>query len=471
MGGSPAAVVVASLVPASITLPDWLGGGGTVTTNSSYPFGDDATITADTKSSFALKVRVPGWATKATINGKPAPNGTLVTVACAAGTTTVKVALNPELHFEKGWGELAVAAGPAVEYAASGASVPSDPSNHTLFTAAGGATLMGSRTPGCTDIRTGSPGQNSSVTLNSQLVGEGHFITSVSLAFRYVAGYSPGKGQTKKASQVQVVLVDGTTSAELATVYTSEPLGEYSFDNFKGYSPPIEVNAKGLKVPNSKQVMVQLKFLNNQRNLQVQMAAKTGLNVTVGWSTEAAPGPHPKPSKFLRAPTDGLAVVRGPLVFALHPTEVVSVVKNYSDPELGMLPPRPMAVDYQIETSDDWNYAIDSSTPPKFVDTPSAGWTEKYPFGGNDGPSTADYPFSVQVQASLLPSWTFWQGSKITDNLPPSPVTCAPDGRAVGTGAEEQGEGKALACGAKKTLTLVPFGLTNIRIAVFPWTA
>ena len=100
-------------------------------------------------------------------------------------------------------------------------------------------------------------------------VGEGHFITSVSLAFRYVAGYSPGKGQTKKASQVRVVLVDGTTSAELATVYTSEPLGDYSFDNFKGYSPPIEVHAKGLKVPNSKQVMVQLKFLNNQFLTQI----------------------------------------------------------------------------------------------------------------------------------------------------------------------------------------------------------
>ena len=38
---------------------------------------------------------------------------------------------------------------------------------------------------------------------------------------------------------------------------------------------------------------------------------------------------------------------------------------------------------------------------------------------------------------------------QITDNLPPSPVTVA---------------------GATKKLKLVPFGLTNIRIAVFPWS-
>jgi hypothetical protein len=65
----------------------------------------------------------------------------------------------------------------------------------------------------------------------------------------------------------------------------------------------------------------------------------------------------------------------GPLVFALHPAETVSVVKNYSDPELGMVPARPLAVDYQIETNDTWNYAIDTSTPPKFVAAASQGWS------------------------------------------------------------------------------------------------
>jgi hypothetical protein len=85
----------------------------------------------------------------------------------------------------------------------------------------------------------------------------------------------------------------------------------------------------------------------------------------------------------------------------------------------------------------------------------------KCPFGGcadrEAGPSTMEFPFAVQVQARQLPQWGYWSGSKITDNLPPSPVTdlCA------------AGEGGG--CGQTTTLTLVPFGGTNIRISVFPW--
>ena len=74
VGGSPAAVVVASLVPAMLTLPSWLGGGGSIRTNSSYPFGDDALIEVHASKALAVKIRVPGWATSASINGKRAPN-------------------------------------------------------------------------------------------------------------------------------------------------------------------------------------------------------------------------------------------------------------------------------------------------------------------------------------------------------------------------------------------------------------
>jgi hypothetical protein len=52
----------------------------------------------------AALVRIPGWATKATVNGKPAANGTLVSIPCAGGasadataTTSIKIELNPEL--------------------------------------------------------------------------------------------------------------------------------------------------------------------------------------------------------------------------------------------------------------------------------------------------------------------------------------------------------------------------------------
>ena len=41
------------------------------------------------------------------------------------------------------------------------------------------------------------------------------------------------------------------------------------------YSPLIDVHVNGLKIPNSKPVLIQLKFANNQRYLFVQLDAKT----------------------------------------------------------------------------------------------------------------------------------------------------------------------------------------------------
>lgn len=187
---------------------------------------------------------------------------------------------------------------------------------------------------------------------------------SISMAFRYIAGYGCG-GKTpckKQPGTVSLALVDATTQRHIQTVYTSPPLGEYDYDNYKGYSPPIEVNLSGLKIVNSKPVMLKLLFVNNQRNMQIQMAPRTGLNIFVRWASTAAPGPHAPPPTYLRAPTNGLAVVRGPLVFALHPHEDVSIVKNYTSD----LPFRPKAVDYEIGTTDDWNFAIDTSITPVF---------------------------------------------------------------------------------------------------------
>ena len=184
------------------------------------------------------------------------------------------------------------------------------------------------------------------------------------MAFRYIAGYGCGQKTpcNKQPGTVSLALVDATTQQHMQTVYTSPPLGQYDFDNYKGYSPPIEVNLKGLNITNSKPVMLKLLFDNNQRNMQIQLAPATGLNISVGWTSSAAPGPHSPPPKYLRAPTNGLAVVRGPLVFALHPQEDVSIVKNYTSD----LPLRPKAVDYEIGTTDDWNFAIDTSTAPVF---------------------------------------------------------------------------------------------------------
>ena len=64
--------------------------------------------------------------------------------------------------------------------------------------------------------------------------------------------------QTKKAPVVSVVLLDMATSAVLKTVFTSPPLGNYSYDHFAGYSPPVEVTAAKIAVPNDKTVIIAL---------------------------------------------------------------------------------------------------------------------------------------------------------------------------------------------------------------------
>ena len=88
----------------------------------------------------------------------------------------------------------------------------------------------------------------------------------------------------------------------------------------------------------------------------------------------------------------------------------------------------------------------------KFDATPSAGWSTRRPF------ATDAYPFSITARAAPLPvaTWGYWRGTNITAQPPPSPLDCA--------------AGSAANCSAEVRLRLVPFGGTNIRIAVFPWS-
>ena len=90
------------------------------------------------------------------------------------------------------------------------------------------------------------------------------------MSFRYVAGYTPAPGQKKKAPVIKLVLLDMATSAVLKTVFTSEPLGNYSYDHFTQYSPPVEVKATAIGVPNDKTVILAMQVDNNERNLQVR---------------------------------------------------------------------------------------------------------------------------------------------------------------------------------------------------------
>ena len=143
----------------------------------------------------------------------------------------------------------------------------------------------------------------------------------------------------------------------------------YSYDNYTGYSPPIHVDATGLRVPNANGVLVAIQFVNNGRNLQILLPSN-GLSVRVAWSQvllkmskneswrnerragdrktlfgveflfpnknrslfvhnqDVGPAPGPGP-RFPAPATNAVSVVRGSLLYALLLNETQSVVRQW----------------------------------------------------------------------------------------------------------------------------------------------
>ena len=175
---------------------------------------------------------------------------------------------------------------PPTPYDPSGAAVPSSSAGD--FDALDGASVgrgpADAKSSGAANLRTGGPGQVSTILIGTGLVGSGHTIDSLSMSFRYSAGYTgPGKPAT-----VSVVLLDSNFQM-LKTIYTSKPLGNYSYDHFTGYSPPIQVHATGIGLSNDAMVVLALKVTNNQRNLQIPVDdLASGFNIRVGWAAATA---------------------------------------------------------------------------------------------------------------------------------------------------------------------------------------
>ena len=144
-----------------------------------------------------------------------------------------------------------------------------------------------------------------------------------------------------------------------------------------------------------------------------------------------------------RQPEAGaVAVVRGPLVFALHPTEDKKVLRNFSTAPAHV---GSQAPDYLISTNDTWNYALDLAAGATFVEQKSPGWSLDFPFD-----DSGEFPFYVAIRGREVSTWGYWRGSNITDVPPVSPVD-------------------PTKCGPSTLLRLVPFGSTNIRVGVFPY--
>merc|ERR1711957_909850 len=94
---------------------------------------------------------------------------------------------------------------PQVPYNPGGAVVPSSSAGD--FDSEG-ASISGGRsddsTSGSALLRSGGPGQTTTTRIGSGILGEGHHLDSVSMSFRYTAGYTPSEGQTKEAPVVKV---------------------------------------------------------------------------------------------------------------------------------------------------------------------------------------------------------------------------------------------------------------------------
>jgi len=376
------------------------------------------------------------------LDGKAVRNGTFAALRCATGQTVVKLELNPEVRLEYGWGELGVSSGRPVTYNAQGSTVQNTGAASDFFLE-GGASFVASLEEGRQDLRSGDPGQVTTATILHPIIGQGHFLTAVSMTYRYSTGFNCFPDDCAEPPHIELTVGDAN-GTELATIYTSPALDKYSYDDYSSYSPPQHIMVTNLRIPNSATLLMKIRMVNGKHNLALQMDAINGFNMTVRWSEEIGPDPPAAPSPIPQSPTNGLGVTRGPLLFALHPSEYRKVVKAYDNP-----PVRAQAVDTEIGTNDTWNFGLLPNHGFEFVSSPSHGWSPSYAF------DRAEYPFSLLVKARQVNAWSYWQGTMITDVPPPSPIDCS----------------MPRSCGQETELRLVPFGATHIRISVFPWVA
>ena len=165
--------------------------------------------------------------------------------------------------------------------------------------------------------------------------------------------------------------------------------------------------------------------------------------------------------------TNGVAVTRGPLLFALSLDETVHKMGSPYDKcfESGC------SQDVEIKSTEHWAYALmlpqngnDSGSgnrllPNSTVRNPK-GWTfkhigapSKHPFAGRASPTVA-----IVAEARELPSWVMDpKYSSSPQPVPVSPVDCS--------------SGGANNCGPVKSIQLVPFGSTRLRMGMLPYTA
>ena len=132
------------------------------------------------------------------------------------------------------------------------------------------ASYVGSRVEGATDVRTGDPGGTGWVVSSHAVYGgdvaggAAHYLSHAAVSFRYVAGFTPQPGAPPPpAANVSLHALDAANGTSLGVLWASGPLGNYSFDRYVGYSPPITGSADGLRLPNARPITLALQVHNN----------------------------------------------------------------------------------------------------------------------------------------------------------------------------------------------------------------
>eukprot|EP01062_Namystynia_karyoxenos_P031287 TRINITY_DN23219_c0_g1_i1.p1 TRINITY_DN23219_c0_g1~~TRINITY_DN23219_c0_g1_i1.p1 ORF type:complete len:759 (+),score=211.75 TRINITY_DN23219_c0_g1_i1:84-2360(+) len=116
-------IAVGTYAPATAALP----GGASVDIDTEYPFGDSVTVTVTVAADTPVYLRIPAWATRATVNGAGAANGTMHKAVAAKGKSVFTLEFNPEVFLEE-WDNGAV----SVHRGALLYSLPID-ANYTVY--------------------------------------------------------------------------------------------------------------------------------------------------------------------------------------------------------------------------------------------------------------------------------------------------------------------------------------------------
>jgi len=166
---------------------------------------------------------------------------------------------------------------------ASGAVTTLILQNNDDVLASGGATASSGNF-----IRSGNPGQHSVVAFPpNRILAPGSTLDSISFSYRYISGYGP---EGREVGTNFSLMVGGTL------VYSSPHYTDYPYDsNHSNYSKPVQVDLSSLSlsIPSEGEHHLELRFANNDRNLQLLLPMSVELTCAGDASCVAARSDRP----------------------------------------------------------------------------------------------------------------------------------------------------------------------------------